>query len=187
MDTLLIVLLVTLIILILIFMGVLIFLGLRLFKLMSVKHKSEEPPYSSEAISMIKEAKEQASNDHLGQKCVDHPELNAKGTCSLSDQAFCELCLTKEKDIKIARKFLHLLLDHEWLQLHFINNEEVGGDKLNELYRVKKEIWKGQDIPLITQKQYKINIENDQVEAYTMVMGRKSDLAELENVLVFLQ
>lgn len=185
MDTLLIVLLVVLIVLVLIFMGIVIFLLLKLFK---------DPPKglqgqqsSSDINQIIEQAKASVAHiEQAGQKCVDHPENNAKGICSMTDDPYCELCITKEKDVRIARKHLALLLDHEWQSVHFINNEEVGMTKLNELYRVKKDIWQNEDIPLITQRQYKINIENDQVEAYTMVMGRKSDLTRLDDFLNFL-
>lgn len=138
----------------------------------------------------IQEAIEHAKSigaNLVGRHCVDHPELPAKGTCSISNEIYCELCLTKENDVKIARKFLSLLLDNEWDHLYMINNEFSGADKINELMRVKKNLWKEQEIPVITQQQFKINIENDKIEAYTVVMAREQDSELVKKTLNFLE
>lgn len=127
-----------------------------------------------EVKSNLEQAKE-LKKTMVGSFCIDHPDLAAKGRCSISDELYCELCLTKENDIKIARKFLSLFLDNEWPTHYMINNSEVGADKLNEVMRVKKELWKEKEIPVITQRQFKINIENDKIETFTAVMFRDVD------------
>lgn len=129
------------------------------------------PKEVKENIQSAKESKKQL----VGSFCVDHPDLAAKGRCSISDDLYCELCLTKEKDVKIARKYLSLFLDHDWPTVYMLNNEKVGADKLNELMRVKKELWKEKEVPVITQRQFKINIENDEIETFTVVMIREID------------
>lgn len=129
------------------------------------------PPEVRTNIEQAKESKKQL----VGSFCVDHPDLAAKGRCAISDELYCELCLTKENDVKIARKFLSLFLDNEWPTHYMINNSEVGADRLNEVMRVKKELWKDKKIPVITQRQFKINIENDKIETFTAVMFRDED------------
>ena len=122
-----------------------------------------------------------------GQNCIDHPELPAKGICSISDLPYCELCLAKEGDIKFARKYLDLILDNTWEEVFILNNEELGADKLNRLYALKKQVWKSDDLPIITQKQFKINIENDRIEAYTMVSCRIEDKDSISSKFDFLK
>ena len=127
-----------------------------------------------EVKSSIEQAKE-SRKQLVGSFCVDHPDLPAKGRCGISDELYCELCLTKENDVKIARKFLSLFLDNDWPTHYLVNNNEVGADRLNEIMRVKKELWKSKQIPVITQRQFKINIENDKIEIFTAVMFREID------------
>ena len=52
--------------------------------------------------------------------------------------------------------------------------------------RVKKEIWNNEEIPMITQKQYKINIEDDKIEAFTLVKIREQDVDYLSKRFEFL-
>lgn len=118
--------------------------------------------------------------------CVDHPDLPSKGVCAISNKLYCELCLTKEKDVKIARKFLNLFLDHDWPVQYMVNDTEIGADKLNEVMRVKKELWNSSQLPIITQKQFKINIESDEIEIFTVIMIREKDKAITEQRFGFL-
>ena len=123
----------------------------------------------------------------VGQFCIDHPENSAKGNCSISNEYYCELCITKEKDVRIARKYLNMFLDTEWKDTFFFNNSEIGTEKLNELFRVKVELWKDKSIPVITQQQFKINIETDDIETYTVVMTREEDQGVIDGRLGFLK
>ena len=152
-------------------------------------HKTaKESKYSPEAQETIKHLQENLNGaDLLGQCCIDHPELPAKGVCSITDEPYCELCITKENDIRFARKFLNMFLDSEWEMNYFVHDEQIGADTLNELFKVKHDILKELNIPLITQKQFKINIENDKIEPYTVVLGRKSDREQIESKLGFLK
>lgn len=138
----------------------------------------------------IKKAIDQAKsigNNLVGRACVDHPELPAKGQCAISGQIYCELCLTKENDVKVARKYLNILLDSKWEHIFMLHNERVGADKINELMRVKRNLWEEQELPLITQKQFKINIEIDKIEDYTAVMAREQDSERVKRMLDFLE
>lgn len=122
-----------------------------------------------------------------GRFCVDHPEMPAKGICSISGDHFCELCITKERDVRIARKYLHMFLDTDWQQSYFFNDFEMGETKIAELMRVKADLWRDKEIPVIAQKQFKINIENDDIETYTAVMTREEDKSVIDTRLGFLE
>lgn len=160
-----------------------------LFKFLKIKEQELNLPpkekYSPEIQNLITELSSK-KQDIGAQFCVDHDELPAKGICSISDQAYCELCLSKEGDIKLARKYLNLYLDHEWKDLFILNDEDLGPDRLNDLIRIKKDLWAKSEIPLITQKQFKINIEKDRIEAYTLVKARVNDSDSIQNKLSFL-
>lgn len=121
-----------------------------------------------------------------GQSCVDHPENPAKGKCSISGEAYCELCITKEKDVRIARKFLHLFLDNEWENIYFVEDMLVGEDKIKQLMQIKMDIWNNEGTPIITQKQFKINIETDEIETFTVVMTRPEDSESVKSKFSFL-
>lgn len=146
---------------------------------------SGERGISPEVMKAIEEANHIKTNT-TGQFCVDHSELLAKGMCAISNEVYCDLCITKENEVKVARKYLDLWLDSEWEDVYMVSNQLIGADKLNELIRLKKELWKEQSIPIITQKQFKINIENDRIEAYTMVKGRKEDEPLIKSTFDFL-
>lgn len=143
---------------------------------------SNHAPEIMEAIEAAKISKQQM----VSQFCIDHPELYAKGICSISNDPYCELCITKENEVKVARKYLDLFLDSEWDDIFMLNNELTGADKLNELVKTKKELWTNEEIPIITQKQFKINIENDRIEAYTMLKGRLVDQEIIKEKFKFL-
>jgi hypothetical protein len=173
-------------------LALIIVLFIFLFKFLKLKETQDSDSSKLSVAGITPEVNRELADaksiqdSSFGKFCIDHPELPAKGLCSISDKVYCELCLTKEDDIKIARKFLNLYLDNEWESLYFLNNEQTGADKLNEFIRVKKQIWNEEKLPVITQKQFKINIEDDQIEAFTMVMVRSTDKEYLSKRLEFL-
>ncbi len=128
-----------------------------------------------ELVQEYRDASNRAKDNLIGYNCIDHPELQAVGRCAISDELYCELCLTKESDVKLARKLMDLWLDNEWETVFIVNNEEAGADQLNLMMKSKKEIWLEYEIPVVTQKQFKINIEEDRSESYTIVMAKKDD------------
>ena len=203
METLIIVLIVILLILVLIFFGIIILLGMKLLKQNQIRESQENPvqittessisgllakeDFHKDAQEQISMARSMRGGDIVGIKCMDHPESSAKGVCSISDEPYCELCITTENEVRFARKFLDLYLDSKWEVIYFVNNESLGRDKVQDLYKTKKSIWKESETPLITQKQYKINIESDEVELYTMVMARDIDHEVIKEKLNFLE
>ena len=142
---------------------------------------SNYPPEVMELINQAKAVKESVG----GQFCIDHPELFAKGLCSISNLPYCELCLTKEEEVKVARKYLDMLLDSTWDTLYMLNTEAAGADKLNMLFGAKKKLWE-EEIPLLVHRQFKINIENDKIETYTFVKARHEDKAKVQAQISFL-
>ena len=185
MNTLLMVIIALLLFIIILLLVAVSFLIYRYFKSVKKDPIRVESKYPQEVQAVIDQAKSNEETSSLF--CVDHPDLNAKGECAFSHEHYCELCLAKEKNVKVARKYLNLLLDSNWESICIINDEETGADRLNELYRIKKELWHNEQIPLIAQRQFKINIESDQIEAYTMVETRVEDKEKMSEALSFLK
>lgn len=192
METTLIVIIAILVILLITLVCVLIFFFSKMLKINSLNKDSNNVSIDTSSLLSnqqkleLKESKEKQYNPQSN-FCIDHPELPAKGKCSISNHFYCELCITKEDEIKLARKFLDLYLDNEWEHLFFVNNEDTGADKLNNLVKVKKQIWNSEKLPIITQKQFKINIEEDRIEAFTMIKCRKKDSEYLRGKLSFIE
>lgn len=183
-----------LIVILIVLIGVVGYLLLKYLKLQEQRQARPNHGVSSYEDKMPKEVKEQIekarSQKQLdsvhGQFCVDHPENMAKGKCSISGEPYCELCITKEKDVRIARKYLHLFLDNTWENIFFIEDEILGEEKLAKLMDLKKEIWSNDGTPIITQKQFKINVETDMIETFTVVMARPEDSEMVKSKFSFL-
>ncbi|MBD64218.1 MAG: hypothetical protein CME62_03370 [Halobacteriovoraceae bacterium] len=195
METLLVVLIIILLVFMIILLGVVGFLFFKYLKLNqslsnpALQDQSKvsvaEDRMPDEVKKKIEQAKRQKQTMQ-GQFCVDHPENPAKGKCSISEEPYCELCITREKDVRISRKFLHLFLDSEWENLYFLDDDVVGSDALERLMKIKKVMWQEKGTPVIAQKQFKINIENDEIETFTVVMVRPEDKEAVNSKLSFL-
>lgn len=186
MDQLLLIVIIILIVFILALAGIVGFFAYKILKLQKEGlESSSQNSFSPEVLEAIENAKN-SKQSLTSQFCVDHPELLAKGICSISGEAFCELCLAKENETRIGRKYLDLFLDHDWDEVYILNNELTGADKLNEFYRIKKELWSQDHLPIISQKQFKINLENDQIEAFTSIKVRGQDLKTILPKINFL-
>ncbi len=185
------VLLAVVIVLALMVLGLFTIVGILIYKLFQMKQgkigplPQMEPTYPVEVAQAIAQAK-QSREQVGGQFCVDHPELYAKGICAISNLPYCELCLTKEDGIKIARKHLDLYLDNKWETMYMLNHNTCSADNFNELFKVKRELWEADNTPLITHRQFKINVETDKVETYTFVQARTQDVAMIASKLEFL-
>jgi hypothetical protein len=176
----------------LLILGLFTIIAIFVYKYIKLKEKSTEPvvsfqdKVSPEVLEALNVAKTARPNI-VGEFCIDHPDLYAKGTCAISNEAYCELCLTKEEEIKVARKFLDLLLDTEWEELYMVNNTVIGADKLNELFKLKKQMWHDDQIPMVAHKQFKLNVEDDKIETYTLLKSRVVDKDQLLEKFKFLK
>lgn len=145
-------------------------------------HKTHSKNISKE----LQNAKD--AQDMAGERfCSDHPEVVATGVCAISDRFYCQACLLKEGDVKLSRKYLNLYLDASWETLFFLNDNEIGPEVLSHLTHVKQRVWKEEKLPIITQKQFKINIEDDSIESFTMISVRDIDQKYIMKKLNFLE
>jgi len=189
MDNLVLILLITVIVLLVMFIGLLAFFGHRFLKLKE-QNKVEEKPVvnlndasheKKESISP-KLLSALRSNDKTEFQssvyCVDHPDVFSHGKCAISYDALCENCLTKQENILIGRKYLDLFLDNDWVELQMVKDEK----ELRRSYiNIKKRLWEQEDLPVIVQGHFKINIQDDKVEQYIVILSRQEDIARVRD------
>lgn len=119
--------------------------------------------------------------------CFDHPDLLADGTCSIDGECYCEQCLTKVDDIKIARKNIDAYANYEWCELGMFKNSKSDHDFKERIYKIKYELWQNRKIPFIIRGHFKINVENDAIETFTTLMCRKQDEKLMKKELSFIK
>ncbi|MCO4755688.1 MAG: hypothetical protein KC478_14500, partial [Bacteriovoracaceae bacterium] len=118
--------------------------------------------------------------------CVDHEDMIASGQCAISGESYCEHCLTKQKDIKVAKKYLDLYLDSDWTEVAMIANVEVSQDAVDRIVKVKRSLWQERSMPMIVQGHYKINVQTDAIEAFTVIIVRKDDSDYIQKEISFI-
>lgn len=202
MENFLLILVIVLLALVVILIAVMSFLGFKFLKLKekSLHEKEVEKSFEPEVdLSLSTKTKKKKIDPELLNSlrakkfdkapniyCVDHPEEFSNGKCAISGDSYCEHCLTKQGDIKIARKFLDLYLDNEWVEVLMIANENSNKDLKDRLFKIKKSLWENESLPVIVQGHYKINVEADEIEEFIVVLSRVDDLNYVKNELDFL-
>lgn len=200
-NNLLIILVIILIVFIVVLIGLLAYFGHRFLKIReleakkvqsSTDQKTETKKKSSmihkkinpELLEALRAKKEEAEHSLY---CVDHPDEFAKGKCAISGEPYCGHCLTKQGDVRISRKYLDLYLDNEWAEVMMIPNDDHNKDVKSRLMKMKKEMWETENLPLIVQEHYKINVQADEIEEYTVILSRVDDLNYVKKELSFIQ
>jgi hypothetical protein len=146
----------------------------------SVIHKKISP----ELMASLRAKKKEAEASLY---CVDHPDEFANGKCAISSEPYCEHCLTKQGDVRISRKYLDLYLDNEWTEVRMIANDESNKDVKNRIMKMKKEMWETENLPLIVQEHYKINVQDDEIEEFTVILSRVDDQDYVKKELAYIK
>lgn len=146
----------------------------------AVIHKKVSP----EVLKSLRAKKETAQKSLY---CVDHPDEFANGKCAISGESYCAHCLTKQGDVRISRKYLDLYLDNEWEEVKMIPNNEDNKDIKTRILKMKNEMWESESLPVIIQEHYKINVEQDEIEEYTVVLARVEDKDYVTKELSFIK
>lgn len=175
-----------------------IWLGHRYLKLKEQEAKKEAPEKDSASRPKALEGKVVPSISNKGADivrslrsknslyCVDHPDMISVGQCALSGESYCEHCLTNQGDVKLAKKYVDLYLDNEWREVLMLKNQEISQDAADRIVKVKRSLWSEESRPLIVQGHYKINVENDEIEAFTVVIAREEDFDYIKKELSFI-
>lgn len=133
---------------------------------------------------LAKIVKESEGKSNLEAKlCSDHPDTPAFKQCALSGEYLCANCITKQRDTWVAKKYMDLFLDSNWEEFIMLANTEENQDNIQEILDRKRELWSGDNVPLIVQGHYKINVENDNIESFTVVLIRPEDRDKIQQAL----
>lgn len=163
--------------------------------LQALRSNSISPAKRSELISKLENydisklanlSVTKSAAESLASVCIDHPDAPALKKCAISDQSYCDHCITRQLDVWIAKKYLDVLLDSDWEEIYMLPDTKGHHDVKARLQKVKSELWQHRGIPVLIQGHYKINVEDDKIESYTVIKARLEDLALLKKELSFL-
>src|SRR5690554_5428068 len=100
--------------------------------------KRKQPPLHLAGADILKALRSQGGYGHY---CSDHADLIAVGQCAISGEPYCEHCLSNQKDIKLAKKYIDLYLDGQWQEVLMLNNQDITQDAAERIVKVKKHLW----------------------------------------------
>jgi hypothetical protein len=116
----------------------------------------------------------------IGDYCVDHSTEISIGNCAISSNAYCKHCLKSFQSIRVGKKYLNMYLAHEWKDFLILEKKNSYEEVPTYLLDIKNEIWQSEEIPVIVQNHYKINIQDDSIESFTVFQCRDEDLDNLK-------
>jgi hypothetical protein len=185
----------------LVVIGVLVYFGHRFLRLKELERLNQIQKSTKETMEEIQDLKQvdktvdpellkalrakHKDTEHLASVCVDHPDEPAVKRCAISGDPFCEHCITRQNDTWVARKYLDLFLDSDWEELMMLPDHKTEHDVKTRLSKMKSDLWKKKGIPVIIQSNYKINVEEDEIESYTVVVVRQEDRNYVKKELSF--
>jgi hypothetical protein len=207
-NDLLVIILLVLILILLVLIGVVGFMGWRFLKMQNrriekevhetnedlrtghnpVKGDGQRPRHelNQELLKSLRAKGQAAQEKFRPAVCVDHPDRTSHGVCALSGDHYCEDCLSRADEVVIARKFMDYFLSFKWEEVLMIPSTDMNDDVSTRLNKIKGELWAKQEIPLIIQGHYKINIEHDNIESFTVILARTEDTGQIKKELSFL-
>lgn len=166
------------------------YFGVRFFKmkekeqeLKTLFKKNTVPSLSSinpEAIKEFKKHQKDPSKFQAAKECDNHPDRYAHHQCAISSSPLCQDCLVQHDGHWIGRSFFEFYLADNWLQIKLFSENE--NDQIQYISQIKNQLWED-EIPLIIQGHYKINVENDNIESFTAIYCRESDENEIKSKL----
>lgn len=124
--------------------------------------------------------------DGGGHFCIDHPEEYSLGLCAISSEPYCEKCMSVQNEVKVAKKYLDIYLDNEWKEVSMLPNHMLSHDMIERLIKIKDDLWKNKNLPLMIQGHHKINVDTDEIEIYTVIFARSEDTDFIKNELSFI-
>lgn len=124
--------------------------------------------------------------DSGGHFCKDHPEEYSLGLCAISSEPYCEKCMSVQNEVKVAKKYLDIYLDNEWLEVSMLPNHTLSHDMIERLIKIKEDLWQNKNLPLMIQGHHKINVDTDEIEIYTVIFARSEDKDFIRSELSFI-
>ena len=101
-----------------------------------------------------------------GSHCPEHPDKPTSGKCALCEKNFCDECLFSPDGPSFCREHVGVYLGTTWAELGEIKTTPTTPYTAEHLYKTKRELLEGGEIPSFILTNYKINTEIDSIESY---------------------
>lgn len=111
--------------------------------------------------------------------CKNHPTIPAVGMCNICEETFCSSCIKNHKSLQFCLPHLEIFLTSNWTEVASILTTPHEPEKGMFLYDFKRLQWKEKSTPTYIQTQYKINVENDQIESCVVLFAQDNCVTEL--------
>ena len=109
--------------------------------------------------------------------CVNHPDNRAKGSCSIWESYYCELCLRQKVNIPVCSDHLSIVTDNKWIPVKTIYSTPDNPENGLEFHDLKRFHWKENQIPSYIETQYKINLDNEAIESFITLYTTEKHLS----------
>ena len=116
--------------------------------------------------------------------CPIHPDEPGETSCAICDKIFCSSCIRPFKSFHACKEHLPLLMHNEWEEVLTLKTSTTDPERGVKLYDFKKELFENEHIPTYIETHYKINVDQDYIETYLVLIGVTKDLNRIKNHLV---
>ncbi len=189
-ETIIIAVAIVLLLVIILLVAMMIYMGVQFLKLKEQQFKNHHATslenstgMNPELLASLRKTQKLIKNENY---CIDHPDQMSEGVCAISGDYFCLHCLKNENGIKIGKRYLELYANAQWQQVVMLPADVGNNDLYERILKIKQEMWQKKQLPMIVQGHYKINIQDDSIESFTVIMGRVEDINTLQDQLTFI-
>jgi hypothetical protein len=123
------------------------------------------------------------SESHLHTKsgyCVNHEAEFSDGVCAVSGYQYCKHCLKSLDSMRIGKDYLDVYLDNVWEEILIIQKKNIKDNHSDAIISYKKRLWNEEQVPVIVQDHFKINVISDTIESFTVLLSRAEDSSKLK-------
>lgn len=134
--------------------------------------KSEFHPGILERMKEMERAKPKRSELF----CPNHREEPGEVSCGICDKLFCKSCVKPFKSLHFCKEHIPLIMRHEWEEVLTVKTSTQDPEEGVILYDAKKRLFEDKGIPTYIETHYKINVDQDYIETYLVVLAIKENV-----------
>lgn len=115
--------------------------------------------------------------------CPNHPEEPGEVTCGICDKLFCKSCVKPFKSLHFCKEHIPLIMRHEWEEVLTLKTSTENPEDGVVLFEAKKRLFEEQNIPTYVETHYKINVDQDCIETYLVVLAISENVEKVKEHL----
>lgn len=115
--------------------------------------------------------------------CPNHPEEPGEVTCGICDKLFCKSCIKPFKSLHFCKEHIPLIMRHDWEEVLTLKTSTENPEDGVELFEAKKRLFEDKNIPTYVETHYKINVDQDYIETYLVVLATSEDVEKVKEYL----